>query len=588
MGESSKHPTKFRVATWNVGTLKGRGGEVVETLTRRGVDLCAVQEHRWAGSTLASQSRQIQGKNSTYKFFWCGNSSGLGGAGVLIAEKWVDKVVGVERISDRIILIRVRLGKATFTFISVYAPQCGLPEAVKDSFYDQLQSLVAKIPASETLIPLGDWNGHVGSGSCGFEEVHWGRGFGERNAEGERVLEFAFANDLVVGNTCFKKKESHLITYNSGNHRTQIDLILYRKSFHKVVTDVKVIPNEECVQQHNLVVCDFNVHIPKAKKRKFSPRIRTWKLRDRGVAAEFRVTFTDKVGSAHGDKASNSVEEMWARLKDPLLATATEVCGLSKNHQWKRETWWWDEKVEDAVKTKRARFKDYKTLAKAGHTHKAASAKAAYSEAKRSAKRAVWLAKSEAEKERFANVSPNDGSVFKLAKQMDRTNQDVVGENCVRNDKGELSLSDEEKMDAWVEHYARLLNVEFDWPRDLLPEVTPVEGPPPPITADLIRKALGKMKGGKAAGPSGIIAEMLKAAGEEGIEIVRELVEAVFSSGVIPEDWKESYILNLYKGKGDALERGNYRGLKLTDQVMKLLERVLDSFVREMVDFRSM
>ena len=305
------------------------------------------------------------------------------------------------------------------------------------------------------------------------------------------------------------------------------------------------------------------------------------------MAAEFNATFTDKV-SACGDKATNSVEEIWARLKDPLLATAAEVCGLSKNHQWKRETWWWDEKVEDAVKTKRACFKDYKTLAKAGYTHEAAFAKAAYSEAKRSAKRAVWLAKSEAEKERFANISPNDGSVFKLAKQMDRTNQDVVGENCIRNDKGELSLSDEEKMNAWVEHYARLLNVEFDWPSDLLPEVTPVEGPPPPITTDMIGKALGKMKGGKAAGPSGIIAEMLKAAGEEGIEIVRDLVEAVFSSGVIPEDWRESYILNLYKGKGDALERGNYRGLKLTDQVMKLLERVLDSFVREMVDIGSM
>ena len=32
------------------------------------------------------------------------------------------------------------------------------------------------------------------------------------------------------------------------------------------------------------------------------------------------------------------------------------------------------------------------------------------------------------------------------------------------NDAGELSLSEEEKMKAWVEHYARLLNVEFEWP----------------------------------------------------------------------------------------------------------------------------
>ena len=31
-----------------------------------------------------------------------------------------------------------------------------------------------------------------------------------------------------------------------------------------------------------------------------------------------------------------------------------------------------------------------------------------------------------------------------------------------------------------------------------------MKGPPSPITKDLIRKAVGKMKCGKAAGPSGI------------------------------------------------------------------------------------
>ena len=91
-------------------------------------------------------------------------------------------------------------------------------------------------------------------------------------------------------------------------------------------------------------------------------------------------------------------------------------------------------------------------------------------------------------------------------------------------------------MKALVEHYARLLNVEFEWVSDLLPEVTPVEGPPTPVTKDLIRKALRKMKCGKAAGPFGIIAEMLKASGEVGIELLTELNEVVFCNGVIPAD----------------------------------------------------
>ena len=184
-----------------------------------------------------------------------------------------------------------------FTFLSVYAPQAGLQEAEKDRYYDQLQSVMARIPASEVLIPLGDWNGHVGADSNGFEEVHHGKGFGVRNVEVERLLEFALANDLVVGNTCFRKRVSHLVTYSSSNHSTQIDYILYRKSFRKAVNDVKVIPTEECVQQHNLLICDFTVCIPSAKKRKFTPRIRTWKLRDPAVSKDFQDTFKDKVAA---------------------------------------------------------------------------------------------------------------------------------------------------------------------------------------------------------------------------------------------------------------------------------------------------
>ena len=76
------------------------------------------------------------------------------------------------------------------------------------------------------------------------------------------------------------------------------------------------------------------------------------------------------------------------------------------------------------------------------------------------------------------------------------------------------------------------------------------------------------MASDKAAGPSGIVAEMLKPIGEDGAAEVRDLIEDIISEGCIPTDWQESYIVNLYKGKGDALNRGNYRGLKLIEQVM--------------------
>ena len=589
--KNKKINTRLRVATWNVGTLKSRSAEVLETLSRRRIDICGVQEHRWKGGITANQVRTLKGKDCKYRFYYCAHESGFGGVGVLLAENWADKVIEVQRISDRILLLKLIIGKAILTFISVYAPQSNLPEALKELFYDQLQHAVAKVPASEILIPVGDWNGHVGTAAGVYQEAHGGHGFGSRNADGERILEFAIANGLKVGNTWYKKKDSHLITYSSGGHTTQLDYILYRKNFSRAVRNVKVIPNEECVQQHHLVVCDFSVHIPHVKKRKFTPRIRAWKLRDSDTASQFQEVFKAKVMTvtANDDAdATSHVETVWSRLKGPMLDAATEVCGLSKNHKWRAETWWWNENVDKAIQEKRAWFKTYNALIKEGKNEEAKKAKAAYIVARRQAKREVYHAKSAAEKEKFARVSLNDASVFRIAKQMDRSNQDILGENCIRNDAGELAITDDDKLKAWVEHYARLLNVEFDWPKDMLPEIPPNDGPPPTISSDMIRKALSKMKNGKAAGPSGIIAEMLKATGEEGVELARELTEAVFSSGEIPADWEESYIQNLYKGKGEAIDRGNYRGLKLTDQVLKMVERVLESSIREMVNISGM
>ena len=44
----------------------------------------------------------------------------------------------------------------------------------------------------------------------------------------------------------------------------------------------------------------------------------------------------------------------------------------------------------------------------------------------------------------------------------------------------------------------------------------------------------------------------------------------------------------LYKGKGDALECGSYRGIKLLDQVMKVMERVIEKRIRSRVQLDEM
>ena len=43
----------------------------------------------------------------------------------------------------------------------------------------------------------------------------------------------------------------------------------------------------------------------------------------------------------------------------------------------------------------------------------------------------------------------------------------------------------------------------------------------------------------------------------------------------------------LLQGNGNALDRGNYRGLKLIEQVMKVLERIVDGLIRELVSIND-
>ena len=71
-------------------------------------------------------------------------------------------------------------------------------------------------------------NGHVGKNNNGFNTVHGGGGHGDGNREGEAILDEAVAHGLVILNTLFKKRESHLVTYESGGRRSQIDYIMTR------------------------------------------------------------------------------------------------------------------------------------------------------------------------------------------------------------------------------------------------------------------------------------------------------------------------------------------------------------------------
>ena len=506
-GNSSEN---LKIGTLNIGTLRGRSGEVVETLERRNLDICCVQEVRWRGAS----ARMLTGKSSQYKLFWVGHDSGHGGVGVLVAARWVEHIIDVKRVDDRLMMVKFLVGKKAIAVVSTYAPQQGLSDAAKDQFYTKLTQLVSKFDDNDMVVIAGDLNGHVGKASNGYEGIHGGFGYGSRNVEGERILEFGAALDMAVCNTCFEKRDSHLCTYTSGGFSTQIDYILVRTKDRKFVRDVKVIPGEEVATQHHILVSTITVQSRVENKKPFVPKRKVWLLKEQQEKESFVTEFNE---ASTNRNENGSVEDLWNSLKVDLLGAADRTCGWTSGPPRHQVTWWWNNNVDLRIKRKRDLWKEWK---------KKGGSKEAYLEAKRDARRAVYYAKRIAEETRFRNVIGREDhrqEVFKIARQMKASQQDVVGDKCVRNDNGKLAVTDGEKLKAWKEHYQRLLNEEFPWKKEDLDIAQPVIGPCPEIDKESVRTALSKMKNGKASGTSGVVAEMLLAADDKGIERLTNL-----------------------------------------------------------------
>ena len=93
--------------------MLGKWGEISETLKRRCVDICCVQEARWKG-----QGARMIGNG--FKFLWSGSSKAVNGVGVIVANWLIGKIVEVERYSDRVMKVNIFIGDVVWEVVSCY------------------------------------------------------------------------------------------------------------------------------------------------------------------------------------------------------------------------------------------------------------------------------------------------------------------------------------------------------------------------------------------------------------------------------------------------------------------------------------
>ncbi|KAK3522582.1 hypothetical protein QTP86_025003 [Hemibagrus guttatus] len=556
----------LRIGTLNVGTMTGKGRELADVMERRKVDILCVQETRWKGS----KARSI---GAGFKLFYYGVDSKTNGVGVVLKEEFVRNVLEVKRVSDRVMSLKLEIEGVMLNVVSGYAPQVGCELEEKERFWSELDEVMESIPTGERVVIGADFNGHVGEGNTGDEEVMGKFGVKERNLEGQMVVDFAKRMDMGVVNTYFQKREEHRVTYKSGGRRTQVDYILCRRGNLKEISDCKVVVGESVARQHRMVVCRMTLMVCKTKRSKIEKKTKWWKLKKEECCEEFR----QKLRQALGGQVV--LPDDWETTAEVIRETGRKVLGVSSGRRKEdKETWWWNEEVQDSIQRKRLAKKKW-------DMDRTEENRQEYKELQRRVKREVSKAKQKAYEELYTRLDTREGEkdLYRLARQRDRDGKDMQQVRVIKDRDGRVLTSEESVQRRWKEYFEELMNEENE--REKRVEgVNSVEQKVDKIRKDEVRKALKRMKSGKAVGPDDIPVEVWKCLGEAAVEFLANLFNRVLESERMPEEWRRSVLVPIFKNKGDVQSCSNYRGIKLMSHTMKVWERVVEARLRKVVE----
>ncbi|KAK3516707.1 hypothetical protein QTP70_022500 [Hemibagrus guttatus] len=387
----------LRIGTLNVGTMTGKGRELADVMERRQVDILCVQETRWKGS----KARSI---GAGFKLFYYGVDSKRNGVGVVLKEEFVRNVLEVKRVSDRGMSLKLEIEGVMLNVVSGYAPQVGCELEEKERFWSELDEVMESIPTGERVVIGADFNGHVGEGNRGDEEVMGKFGVKERNLEGQMVVDFAKRMDMAVVNTYFQKREEHRVTYKSGEE--------------------EVKDREE--------------------------KTKWWKLKKEECCEEFR----QKLRQALGGQVV--LPDDWETTAEVIRETGRKVLGVSSGRRKEdKETWWWNEEVQDSVQRKRIAKKKW-------DMDRTEENRQEYKKLQRRVKREVSKAKQKAYDELYTRLDTREGEkdLYRLARQRDRDGKDVQQVRVIKDRDGRVLTSEESVQRRWKEYFEELMNEE--------------------------------------------------------------------------------------------------------------------------------
>ena len=141
--------------------------------------------------------------NTGHTMYYSGGNECQCGVGFVV-NKSIAGNVNFKGQSDRVAEITIRLNQwYQLKCIQVYMPTSSHPDEEVEQVYEDIDNILSNSRVHYNTV-MGDFNAKVGPGQC-MEKCTGQYGFGERNQQGDMLVEFAECHGLKIVNTLFKK-----------------------------------------------------------------------------------------------------------------------------------------------------------------------------------------------------------------------------------------------------------------------------------------------------------------------------------------------------------------------------------------------
>ena len=576
------------IGTWNVRTMfeAGKTAQVATEMKKYNLAILGISESRWTGS---GQKRLVTGELLLYSGHEEDNAHHTQGVALMLSKAAQRALMGWEAHGSRAIAatFKTKKERINMNIIQCYAPTNDSDEESKDEFYSRIQTIIQRYSRRDITILMGDINAKIGSNNRGYERIMGQHGLGEMNENGERFAELCANNNLVIGGSVFPHRRVHKATWVSPDLSTenQIDHVCVTKKFRRSLLDVRARRGADVASDHHLLVAKVQLKLrrnwtgEKNQRKKFNTAL----LRDPAAAEKFKIELKNKFHALQEldeEGEERNIDGMWKVVKEAVITTCNVALGPQKDNH---KAWISAESIKKVKerKEKKAALNSSRTRAEK------VKAQTEYREANKNVKKSLKtdkrnyieaLALEAEEAARHGNLKDLYDTTKKLAGKTSKPQRPV------KDKEGKPIIGEEGQKKRWMEHFEELLNrpAPQDPPhiqqadRDL-----PIDLSAP--RREEIRKAIKKLRNGKATGPDSIPAEALKTDAETMGEMLHPLFKKMWEEENIPCEWKEGYLVKMPK-KGDLSNCGNYRGIMLLSIPGKVFYRILLDRMKDVID----